>query len=77
VSCTIRRVLTWARISTRRHVVVYPVRADVAERPELARRYAEGSAERHYLGVMAGEFVFGKYRSSIAATQASGAARGA
>lgn len=53
-------------------VVVYPVRTDVADRPELASRYRTGSAERHYFGVPAGEFVFGKYRTSVSVGPAHG-----
>ncbi|MGH3601000.1 MAG: 2OG-Fe(II) oxygenase family protein, partial [Pseudonocardiaceae bacterium] len=46
-------------------VVVYPLRAQVVERSQLADRYVEGSADRHYYGVTVGEFVFGKYRTSV------------
>jgi isopenicillin N synthase-like dioxygenase len=46
-------------------VVVYPWVTEVAERPELAERYAAGAAERHYYGVTVGEFVFGKYRATV------------
>jgi isopenicillin N synthase-like dioxygenase len=46
-------------------VVVYPFVDSVAVRPELADRYAAGAAERHYNGVMAGDFVFGKYQATV------------
>jgi isopenicillin N synthase-like dioxygenase len=46
-------------------VVVYPFVDAVAARPELAERYAAGAAEQHYNGVMAGDFVFGKYQATV------------
>jgi isopenicillin N synthase-like dioxygenase len=46
-------------------VVVYPFVDRIAERPELAERYAAGAAEQHYNGVMAGDFVFGKYQATV------------
>lgn len=46
-------------------VVVYPWATEVARRPQLAERYAEGSLERHYQGVTVGEVVFGKYRATV------------
>lgn len=55
-------------------VVVYPFVDPVAARPELAQRYAAGSAEQHYNGVMAGEFVFGKYQATVSDAALGGAA---
>ncbi len=46
-------------------VVVYPWSTSVAQRPELAERYAAGATERHYYGVTVGELVFGKYRATV------------
>ncbi|HTX01259.1 MAG TPA: 2-oxoglutarate and iron-dependent oxygenase domain-containing protein [Acidimicrobiales bacterium] len=45
--------------------VVYPFTADVVWRDAVAGRYAADAAEQHYGGIMAGEFVFGKYRASV------------
>lgn len=47
-------------------VMVYPWRAEVVERPEQEERFALGAAERHYNGISVGEFVFGKYRATLA-----------
>jgi isopenicillin N synthase-like dioxygenase len=46
-------------------VVVYPWSTTVADRPELAERYAAGAVEQHYYGVTVGELVFGKYRATV------------
>jgi isopenicillin N synthase-like dioxygenase len=45
--------------------VVYPFTRDVVWREAVAGRYAADAAEQHYAGIMAGEFVFGKYRASV------------
>lgn len=52
--------------------VVYPFTSDVVWREAVSGRYASGAAERHYYGIMAGEFVFGKYRASVAEPAAAG-----
>jgi isopenicillin N synthase-like dioxygenase len=46
-------------------VVVYPFVDEELNRPELAERYAAGATEQHFKGVMAGEFVFGKYQATV------------
>lgn len=48
-------------------VVIYPFTKSDVHRYELEARYKPDSTERHYLGVMVGEFVFGKYRTSVSA----------
>jgi isopenicillin N synthase-like dioxygenase len=53
-------------------VVVYPFVDAVAIRPELAERYAAGSSEQHYNGVMAGDFVFGKYQATVSEAALAG-----
>lgn len=47
-------------------VMVYPWDAEIVDRPQQAERFSGGAAERHYLGVPVGEFVFGKYKSTVA-----------
>lgn len=46
-------------------VVVYPFTDDVVWHEAVSGRYRSGSAERDYYGIMAADFVYGKYRASV------------